>query len=153
MKTTDLVNSTDGSFSIPLAVGTEISQNIFNIYSTVEKNSIQNKTASVITDRFKIIHMSADDYRRNVGTSATISVTIHYEYDDRAVTTGYFTLNDLPLVHKGSGIWQTTDNKTKVQDYTYNFIEGFGDTYGLNTINMNQQNITVIWDQLGQMGS
>jgi len=113
--------------------------------TAVNQNS---QSATVIWDRFKIISIVADDTRRDVGTTVTLDVTIKYEYDNSAVTTGGFTLNGLTLTHQGSGVWRTTDSRSSVQAVTYNSVSGSGDTYGLTAVNMNGQSVTVIWDQI-----
>jgi hypothetical protein len=115
--------------------------------------NMNGQSATVIWDRFKVIGISADDGRRDVGTTATLDVTIKYEYDDVAVTTGSFTLNGLALTHQGSGVWRATDSRSTVQAVTYNSVSGSGDTYGLSVVNMNGQSATVIWDRIEVYGA
>jgi hypothetical protein len=147
-QTVGIVNATDGSFAAPLTAETLVDQYTYKVYAVSDETSTQNKTVDVHVDQFKVMDITTNDYRRNVATPATINVTLNYESDGTAVTTGSFTLNDLPLKHQGSGIWQTTDNKSEVQAVTYDSVTGFGDTYDLHTVNLNKQNVTVIWDQL-----
>lgn len=148
MQSVSMINSSDGSFTIPITAENKVGQYNYNVYTTTDKNSVQNQTVEVIVDRFKVISISADDDRRDVGTVGTINVTINYKFDNTAVTTGFFTLNSLTLSHQGSGVWQTTDGKSSVQALTYGAVNGSGDTYGLTTVNMNNQSVTVIWDML-----
>jgi len=148
MQSVSMINSSDGSFTIPITAENKVGQYNYNVYTTTDKNSVQNQTVEVIVDRFKVISISADDDRRNVDTSVTLNVTIHYEYDDTVIITGSFTLNGLTLSHQGSGMWQTTDYKDAVQAFTYDSVNGSRDIYGLSAVNMNNQSLTVTWDRL-----
>jgi len=114
--------------------------------TTVNMNS---QSVTVIWDRLKIIAMSADDTRRDVGSTVTVSVTIKYEYDNMIVTTGSLTLNGLTLIYSGSnGVWTATDSKSTVTSVTYDSVSGSDGTYGLTAVNMNNKKVTVIWDRL-----
>jgi hypothetical protein len=100
-------------------------------------------------DRIKVNSLTADDTRRDIGTTVTISVQLVYEYDSGYITSGTFTLNGLTLSYSGSnGVWRATDSKSTVQAVTYNSVSGTEGTYRLTTVNMNSQSVTVIWDKV-----
>jgi hypothetical protein len=104
---------------------------------------------AIIVDRIKVNSLTADDTRRDVGSTVTISVQLVYEYDSGYITSGTFTLNGLTLSYSGSnGVWTTTDSKSTVQAVTYNSVSGTEGTYSLTTVNMNSQSVTVIWDKV-----
>jgi hypothetical protein len=104
---------------------------------------------AIIVDRIKVNSLTADDTRRDIGTTVTISVQLVYEYDSGYITSGTFTLNGLTLSYSGSnGVWRATDSKNTVQAVTYNSVSGTEGTYSLTTVNMNSQSVTVIWDRI-----
>ena len=104
---------------------------------------------AIIVDRIKVNSLTADDTRRDVGSTVTLSVQLVYEYDSGYITSGTFTLNGLTLSYSGSnGVWRATDSKSVVQDVTYNSVAGTEGTYGLTAVNLNSQSVTVIWDGL-----
>ena len=138
----------NGQFSISLTAETSVAAYSYNVYAVTDEPTSQNQTVQVIVDRIKVISISVDDSRINIGATATITVTLHYEYDDSAVTSGSFTLNSLTLTHQSNGLWQTTDSKTSPQTVTYNSLSGSDGAYGLNTINMNGQSASATWDAL-----
>lgn len=147
-RTIGIINSSDGSFSIPLIAESDVGLYSYNVYATNDGNSLQNQTVNLVVDRFKVMDMSVDSTRRDIETNGTINVLLHYEHDNTPVTTGFFMLNGVNLTHKGSGVWQTTTSESVVKAITYDSITGSGDTYGLNTVNMNNQTVTIIWDLL-----
>lgn len=103
---------------------------------------------NAIWDTVKVVSLSAEDTRIDVGSTAYLTVQLIYEYDNTYVTSGSFTLNGLTLNHQGNGNWKTTDSKSSVQTVAYNLVIGRDDTYGLSTVNMNEKHITIIWDRL-----
>jgi hypothetical protein len=104
---------------------------------------------AIIVDRIKVNSLTADDTRRDVDSTVTLSVQLVYEYDGGYITSGTFTLNGLTLSYSGSnGVWTATDSKGSVQAIIYNSVAGTEGTYGLTTVNMNNQAVTVIWDKV-----
>jgi len=101
---------------------------------------------AVIVDRILVYSLTADDTRRDVGTTVTLTIHLHYEYDGADITSGSFTLNGLTLTHQTGGDWTATDSKDAVQAVTYDSVSG--SVGNLNTVNMNGKNVTVIWDAL-----
>jgi len=104
---------------------------------------------NIKVDRIKVNSLTADDTRRDVGSTATLSVQLVYEYDSAYITSGSFTLNGLTLTYSGSnGVWRTTSSQSVVTAVTYNSVAGTEGTYGLTVVNMNYQAVTVIWDKV-----
>jgi len=101
---------------------------------------------AIIADRIKVSSLTSNDGRRNIGSTATLTVGLVYEYDGSAITSGSFTLNGLTLTHQGGGSWAATDSKGTVQAVTYNTVSG--SVGNLNSVNMNGKSTTVIWDRI-----
>jgi hypothetical protein len=107
---------------------------------------------TVIVDRVKVYALFADDSRRDVGTTVTLTVQLVYEYDNGSISSGSFTLNGLALSYQSGSTWTATDSKSAVTAFTYNSVSGTEGVYGLTTVNMNGQSATVVWDRLEVYG-
>ena len=84
----------------------------------------------------------------NIGTSATIDVTLYYDFDDTPVTSGIVTINGVPATHQASGVWRITDTKSLVTAVIYNAATHIGGLHGVDVVDQNSKALTVIWDKI-----
>ncbi len=109
---------------------------------------IDSITVSVIWDRVQVQSYSVIDNRIDIDTSATIDVTLFYDYDDTAVIDGVVTVNGLSATHQGLGVWRFTDSKSSVQLVTYDTVSVSGNTNGISAVDQNSLSTDVIWDRV-----
>jgi len=117
-----------------------------NTYGITVVNQ-NNQSTTVIWDRVKVTNLTASNGRIDVGSPATLTVQLVYEYDNTAVSSGSFTLNGLTLMFENE-VWVITETKNSVSASTYDLVNGVDGAYGLTLINMNGQSTTVIWDRV-----
>jgi len=111
----------------------------------VDQNS---ESQVVIWDRVIVVSYSVADNRVNIDTTVNIDVTLQYEFDSTAVSSGTVTINSVLASHIGSGIWRISVSKSSVQGVLYNSVMCSGNTYGITEVNQNSQSQLVIWDQI-----
>jgi hypothetical protein len=88
------------------------------------------------------------DARVNVNAAVTIDVTIYYDFDDTPVTSGIVTINGISATHQGSGVWRITDTKSIVTAVVYNTATHIGGLHGVDVVDQNGKDLTVIWDKI-----
>ena len=116
---------------------------------TVEDNTV---TQQVIWDRIKVVSYTivspSDDNRNNIGTTYTIDIELHYDYDETDVADGTITVNGESMdSYQGSGKWRWTPYQAGVTGITYNNMAATGNTYGI-TVEDNTVTQLIIWDRI-----
>ena len=112
--------------------------------TTVDQNS---QSSTVIWDRiYDVGAFSSTDTRIDVGSSATITVTLHYDYDETDVTDGTVTINSISATHLGSGQWRIQPTQASVTSVTYDTVVCSGNTYGITSMSISS-NVIQIWDR------
>jgi len=107
--------------------------------------------ANIITDRIRILTLSAIDSRVNINTAITFYATADLEYDSHALGSGdSFTLSGHAFSwNVGNNRFEATDTKASVQAVTINtFTSGSEATYGITVGNINSQTVTGVWDRI-----
>ncbi|MHA2143212.1 MAG: hypothetical protein ACXADD_17170 [Candidatus Thorarchaeota archaeon] len=118
-------------------------------YSITNVNLAGNNVAQ-IWDRIQILSTTANDNRVNVGTTITISVTAHLEYD------GHMLIGaDTLYLDNTQLIWSTDHfehqtSKSAVGSWRYyvNSSSANEVTYGINSLNPTVLWTDVVWDQI-----
>ena len=117
--------------------------------SLVEQNS---QSLLQIWDQVRVVSYTivtpSGDNRNNIGTTYTIDVELHYDYDETDVTTGTVTINGLTGTYQSLGKWRFTDMESIVMGTTYNNVQSSGNAYDL-TVEDNTVTQLVIWDAIG----
>jgi len=147
-KASTTVISPSGTFTAYCASESAVGSYAYTIFAVTDENSVENQTISIIVDRIKVSGYTISDNRANVGDNVNIDVTLVYEYDNRAVTTGTITVNGYAATHIGSGVYRITRALSTVGSETYNTVAGSESTYALSTVNQNGQSTTIIWDMV-----
>jgi hypothetical protein len=137
-----------GTFTAYCASEPTVGSYAYTIFAVTDENSVQNQTIAIIVDRIKVSGYTISDNRANVGDNVNIDVTLVYEYDNTAVTTGTITVNGYAAIHIGSGVYRITRVLSTVGSETYNTVAGSESTYALSTVNQNGQSTIVIWDKV-----
>lgn len=138
--------SPSGTFTLSFPSESTVGSFTYTIFAVTDENSVQNQTVTIIVDRIKVSSYTISDDRANVGDNVNIDVTLVYEYDNIAVTTGTITINGYAAIHIGSGVYRITRTLSTVGSETYNTVAGSESTYNLITVNQNGKSTTVIWD-------
>jgi hypothetical protein len=110
---------------------------------------INSNTATIIWDRiYDVVPLGSDDTRINVGATATITVTLHYDFDETDVTDGTVTINGVSATHLGSGQWRIQPNGGGVvTGITYNTVACSGNAYGITSVSISSS-VTQVWDRI-----
>ncbi|TFG27441.1 hypothetical protein EU528_12895 [Candidatus Thorarchaeota archaeon] len=103
---------------------------------------------SFIADRIKVFSMSISDARANVNSDVQIQFTLRYEYDNEIVETGDVQINGQDTTYVSNGIWRLTKSQSVVIDETFDTVSIINNEYGIEVVNQNFQEKTVIWDAL-----
>ena len=65
------------------------------------------------------------------------------------VSDGSVNINGLSAIYTGSdGIWSWSETRTTVQLFTYDLVSVSANTYGIETVNQNGQELDQIWDRV-----
>jgi len=135
----------DSSSSVTAKTYDSVSGSVGN----VDNVNMNGQSLTVIWDRIHSTAISASDTRVNVGDSVNIDVTLKYDYDETAVTTGTVTINGISASHQGSGVWRITVSKSSVTSATYgDSISVSGDDYGITATSADAGTVTIIWDRV-----
>lgn len=132
---------TVGDYTFTVSSGNEVTYGITLVYV-----GVSNPTG--VWDQVTVRSYSASDTRDNINDNVDIDATIEYEYDDTDVTDGSVTINGYSANHQGSGVWRITRTSSSVTSVTYNTVACSGNTYGITSVNQNDQSVTVIWDRV-----
>jgi len=115
---------------------------------TVEDNTI---TQDVIWDQIRVISYTivtpAGDSRVSTGTTVTIDVELHYDYDESDIVDGTVTVNGFGTAYQSAGKWRFTDSEATVMMNTYDTVVCTGNAEGI-TIEDNTVTQEVIWDNV-----
>ena len=119
---------------------------------TVEDNTV---TQLIIWDRIKVVSYTivspSGDNRNNIGTTYTIDIELHYDYDETDVADGTITVNGESMdSYQGSGKWRWTPTQAGVTGITYNNMQATGNTHGI-TVEDNTVTQLIIWDRIKVM--
>ncbi|MGY5861905.1 MAG: hypothetical protein RTU09_05985, partial [Candidatus Thorarchaeota archaeon] len=145
-----------GTFSVQVYADDTVGQDTFS-FKAVEEGAGSggldqfNSSESVqyIADRVQVQVYASDDSRLNIGDTASVHVTLYYDYDDSIVVDGTVTVNGLAATYSGSnGVWDYTDTKPTVQMVTYNTVAFSGGVHGITVEDQNGQSLEQIWDRI-----
>jgi hypothetical protein len=107
------------------------------------------QSTNYISDRVQVQSFSTDDSRINVDGTASMHVTLYYDYDDSFVADGIVTINGISATYSSSnGVWDFSDSESAVQMNTYDTLVYTGGTHGITVEDQNGQNLNQIWDQI-----
>ena len=110
---------------------------------------LSNDVTYCIWDRVLVVSISADEIYHNPNDDVTLSVILHYEYDDAPITSGTFSISGHPLTHIGSGEWQAVISETDYASVDFNDLTTCdASLHGISVPNMNSNSITVYWDRI-----
>ena len=104
----------------------------------------------IIWDRIQVLTTSVDDGRIDIDTPCEIRVTLMLEYDSTPLGLGdTVTLNGVLMVWNGTNSrFELARQQSLVGQWTY-FVNSTSETtYGISALNLNSQEISVIWDEL-----
>ncbi|MBN2230047.1 MAG: hypothetical protein JW779_10715 [Candidatus Thorarchaeota archaeon] len=123
-----------------------VASNSFGI-TDVNQNS---KSQLIIWDRIQVVTTSVDDARINIGAYCEIRVTLILEYDSTPLGSG-----DIVTLNGASMTWDASDarfelarQKATVGRWIYFVNSSLETTYGISNINLNSQQVSVIWDSI-----
>ncbi|MFX1482949.1 MAG: hypothetical protein ACFFCP_07150 [Promethearchaeota archaeon] len=127
-----------------------VNSSTMNSYGVTELflNSMQ---TSVIWDRIRILTTNAVDSRIDYGTSTTISVTAELEYDGFLLDIGdVLYVNDTQMTWTTDHFELVTGTYSMIGQLTYfvNSSNAIESTYGITSVNLNNQDAAVIWDRI-----
>lgn len=102
---------------------------------------------NIITDRIKVLTVTANKTSPNVGETVELRVTAMLEYDSHPVASGdTVTLETLSMTwDSGDSRWEATDSKATAQTVTYDTVTGSEATYGITSVYMNGKSVSVTW--------
>ena len=110
---------------------------------------LSNDVTYCIWDRVLVVSISADEAFHNLNDAVSLSVILHYEYDDVPVTTGTFSIAGHPLTHVASGEWQASITETDYNSIDFDDLTACdASLHGISTYNMNSNSVTVYWDRI-----
>ncbi len=115
--------------------------------TTVNMNSESTTVNWVLPDIIVDSLTASNDYI-DLDSSVTVDASLIYEDTGAPVIDGMVTINGLFALHQGSGVWRIADIKPSAQLVTYDAVTAAGNTRGINTVDMNGQSATTIWDQI-----
>ena len=124
---------TGGQFSINFNGESTVGQYSYNIYALTDQTSETNRTVTVTVEKVNIT-ITIGDHVIDINTNASISVSGVYQYSG-VTYDGSFTLN------------YTTYNHPTAQRQGYTVSSISGDTYGITTIGVNDEEY-VIWESV-----
>lgn len=113
---------------------------------TAENQNSQ--TLSVIYDRVIVAGYSTTDYRQNIGSAVSITVTLQYEYDSDYLAAGTIRINGIDATYTSAGQYYITTSESSVTDVTYDTVTVIGAQYDVRVVNHDSQEITIIWDSV-----
>ncbi|MGY5872262.1 MAG: hypothetical protein RTV72_08465 [Candidatus Thorarchaeota archaeon] len=123
-----------------------VSDNTHGI-SDVNQNG---QSQTVIWDRIQVLTTLVDDGRINTDSSCEIRVTLMLEYDSTLLGVGdTVTVNGVSLVWDGIDLrFEGAQLQSSVGEWVYFVNSSLETTYGISALNVNSQEISVIWDQI-----
>ncbi len=104
----------------------------------------------VIWDQIVVQTTAADDYRVNVGDNAEIRVTLYLAYDSTLLGAADSVALDGSLMtyDAGNSWFELLVSQASVGSWLY-FVNATADsTYGITALDLNSQNVAVVWDRL-----
>ena len=113
----------------------------------VDQNS---QTHTVIWDRIQVLTTTVSDGRIDTDTSCEIRVTLMLEYDSTPLGVGdTVTLNGVAMVWDGTDSrFELSRQQSLVGEWTYFVNSSIEATYGISALNLDSNEISVIWDQI-----
>jgi len=118
--------------------------NAYNITS-VNQNSL---SQTLIWDEITVRSYTVLDERVDINQNVNVDVTIEYEYDDTPVSDGTVIINAASASNLVGGVWRITQSSAIVQHVNYSSVTCSGNAHGITSVNQNDQNRLVIWDQI-----
>jgi hypothetical protein len=148
--------STGGTFSATVYADDVVGLDTFTFIAVAEGTGAgganlfgSSQTAQYIADRVQVQLLSSDDSRINANSSASLHVSLYYDYDDSYVTDGSVTVNGISATYSGSnGIWDFTDSRSTAQSVLYNSLAYSGGSHGISVEDMNGKFLSQIWDNV-----
>lgn len=123
-----------------------VSGNPFNI-TDVNQNGQSQK---IIWDRIRVTTTWANDTRLSTSAYSQIRVTLQLEYDTASLGAG-----DTVVLNGTAMTWDAVDlrfeldrQQFEVGLWLYFVNSSFESTHGISALNLNLQNVSVIWDQI-----
>ena len=123
-----------------------VSGNAFNITDVFQTGQSQ----TIIWDRIQVLTTAANDTRLNTGTYSQIRVTLQLEYDSSPLGVGdTVILNGVVMTWDGGDSrFELNRQQLTVGEWLYYVNSSLESTYGITTLNLNSQDVSVIWDQI-----
>ncbi|KXH77043.1 MAG: hypothetical protein AM326_01890 [Candidatus Thorarchaeota archaeon SMTZ-45] len=123
-----------------------VSGNSFGI-TDVNQNG---QSQTIIWDRIQVLTTAANDTRLNIGAYCQIQVTLQLEYDSSALGAGdTVTLNGVAMTWDvGDSRFELNRQKLTIGLWTFFVNSSLESTYGISALNINSQEVSVIWDQI-----
>ena len=111
--------------------------------SAVDQNG---QSQLVIWDQVAVQSYTASDNRVNVNDNINLDLSLEYEYDGSPLVDGSVTINSIPAIHTGGGVWRITDSKPTIQEVIYDTVACSGNLHNITSVNQNSQSQQIIWD-------
>ncbi len=107
-------------------------------------------TDTYIADRPIVTAFSTEDGNIDVGTSASFSITIQYEYDNDPVESGTVKIEGIDATHSAGGVWTFTDVSYSALSKTFDSGSFSGGSYSMDScsINFDGNSVTQIWNEI-----
>jgi hypothetical protein len=123
-----------------------VSGNGFEI-SDVNQNG---QSQTIIWDRVQVLTALANDTRVDVGSYCEIRVTLQLEYDSTPLGAGdTVTLNGVAMTWDAGDVrFELDRQQLSVGSWIYFVNSSTESTHGISALNLNFQNVSVIWDQI-----
>jgi hypothetical protein len=106
--------------------------------------------AVVIWDRVVVTSISATILSLDINTGSEIHVTLAYEYDSAALTTGFVNLHDggaaVPMYYDSTGgYWTITITKSTPGNYSFTVDSVSGNNHGITSLDTDGRSVVVEW--------
>ena len=113
----------------------------------VNQNS---QSQTVIWDQIQVLTTLSNDTRLDVSTYCQIWVTLQLEYDSTPLGSGdTVTLNGVAMTWDAiDGRFELNRQQTSVGLWLFFVNSSLESTYGITALNLNSQDVSVIWDQI-----
>jgi len=149
----------NGDGSVTFTSESTVKSENYNLYIDMAdadySDGEESTTEAVISDRIKILTLTANNTTPNVDEYVELRVTLELEYDSHSLNDGVNDVVNLVDASSPSMTWDGGDNRWEVDDVraspesvTYDEVIGSENTYGITAINMNGKSVVVVWGEV-----
>ncbi len=148
--------STGGTFSVTVPADDTVGLDTYDFKVVTESSGYSGTdllhavhSSTYIADQIICSSISSPSFIVDSSATGYIDVYLQYVYDNTAVTDGTYSLNGLSLSHQGGGVWRASNTPNSPTYVTYDNVSiDTVDSYGIDTIDMNAQSITIYWESI-----